>query len=545
MRSRSVFSLIGSAFIYLLTAIAANAQVPPPPPTVLDVGPGGCIASDEICGDGIDQDCNGSDVSCPGGDSDRDGYLSGADCDDSNRNIFPGIAVPCSAGCGQGSRTCQANGAFTSCTCANLCEATGSGRCFYISSQTGSDSNPGTYAAPWKTYRNINYYEGGVGAPSTRVTLQAGDVVYFLSGVYRDTLQYNGRGRGLVIRLINGTSSAPVVFKAYPGAHPVFWPGSPADGIYIIQSSHIRVEGIEVTGAYGAGVNLAEASNVELVNLWVHDTDGNDDNNIAGVYFLGTQNSSLHHSLIHDNYDRLSPKSENSRNIVLFGGGNVRIHHNEIFQTPPTSAAKTGSCITHKHSQNVSGAFFEVDHNILRNCFQHAIGSGSYGTRIHHNLIIDSDPIELRDFGGPTYHQDVVIEYNTFVRGAGLKYNPSTTWAPLGPVTFRRNVVWDNGSYGQERGIVTIGTYQSDSLYNLVLPTLSFSQNCYYNSGSSPAFAFFAANGGAYGSQGGVYSFSQWRNFNFDTNSATSDPGLDSNFIAQAGACAANGWNAP
>lgn len=52
----------------------------------------------EICGDGIDQDCNGSDLICPMNceDRDRDGFgigpgCRGMDCDDTNPNVNPSV----------------------------------------------------------------------------------------------------------------------------------------------------------------------------------------------------------------------------------------------------------------------------------------------------------------------------------------------------------------------------------------------------------------------------------------------------------------------
>jgi|WetSurSiteA1Bulk_404760.scaffolds.fasta_scaffold08544_2 large repetitive protein len=48
----------------------------------------------EICGDQIDQDCNGKDQIC--GDNDGDGFTTGTgDCDDTDRTIFPGAPELC------------------------------------------------------------------------------------------------------------------------------------------------------------------------------------------------------------------------------------------------------------------------------------------------------------------------------------------------------------------------------------------------------------------------------------------------------------------
>ncbi len=48
-------------------------------------------SAEEICGDGIDQDCNGTDLACATIDADGDGYtVEKGDCNDSNAAIYPG-----------------------------------------------------------------------------------------------------------------------------------------------------------------------------------------------------------------------------------------------------------------------------------------------------------------------------------------------------------------------------------------------------------------------------------------------------------------------
>ncbi|MBN2495618.1 MAG: hypothetical protein JXR96_13575 [Deltaproteobacteria bacterium] len=55
--------------------------------------------ADEICGDGVDQDCSGSDLQCNCEDADEDGYLDadcgGDDCDDGDAETYPGADEVC------------------------------------------------------------------------------------------------------------------------------------------------------------------------------------------------------------------------------------------------------------------------------------------------------------------------------------------------------------------------------------------------------------------------------------------------------------------
>lgn len=59
-----------------------------------EVNPG----SEEICGDGIDQDCSGEDLTCLPIDEDEDGYDEESDCDDFNSNINPAMDEVCEDG---------------------------------------------------------------------------------------------------------------------------------------------------------------------------------------------------------------------------------------------------------------------------------------------------------------------------------------------------------------------------------------------------------------------------------------------------------------
>ncbi len=553
--SRAILSILIGFFLPL----SVLAEVPDAP-VILDFGPAGCVPQTEVCGDGIDQDCNGSDKLCAAGaDSDLDGFVASLDCNDADKKIYPGISVPCSAaGCSTGSQTCQANGSYTACSCTPLCEATGSGQCRYISKLTGNDSNPGTFEQPWKTFAPIFHFRcfsgSGPGcpgdvAPANTYSLQAGDVVYVMSALYNESFDVEGTRYSLHLSGRNGTAAHPIVVKAYPGAHPVIAPASQAMGIYIHNSSHVLIEGFEVNRAYQHGVRTSDSSHLEFRNMWVHDTDGVDNSNIAGVRANETVDWSFHHSLIHDNYDRTNAdtggvRTENSRNIVLFGGGNVRFHHNVIFQTPATTANKTGSCIVHKHPLNHPGGTFEVDHNIFRNCYFAAIGSCSYGGRFHHNLIIDSDEsISIRNHGGPPSFYDNVAEYNTIINTPGFRYSPTeaiSAGGTMGLAVFRKNIVVDNHPYNTDSGgILRIDTYGTLATQTAMQASgdLQINENCYHNTSHPVRFAYYSNI-----PQGGLYTLAAWQGKGYDLQSFVTDPQLNADNAPQNASCSGFGY---
>ncbi|MEZ4370531.1 MAG: right-handed parallel beta-helix repeat-containing protein [Polyangiaceae bacterium] len=418
------------------------------------------------------------------------------------------------------------------------CEATGSGRCLYIDPQLGDDTaGDGTQAHPWRTLANIvSYYgtpgeQGSTPKPSSATTLAPGDVVYLFGGMYSSVYNYQGYEQVARFRGVSGTATDPIRIKAYPGQGPVIDGNAQGSGIVLAQLSHFELEGLEIKNTYGPGVRLEEADEIRLHRLHVHDVDGIDNDNIAGVYVVGSTSVELSCSNLHDNYDRHpngGSASENNSDVVLFGGGGIRVHHNKLWQSLPASAPVTGGCIKYKHAATLVSASFEVDHNLLSNCKFFGVGTGTQHTHVHHNLITRGEGIVSRDFGGPTHQTDQLFEHNTLYQSTLSFYATdgyaNGDFADPSQFEFRRNIiVHELPQPGQERATVLISPYGNDALFDKTVPALAFSQNCYLNTSGSVAFSLFAA-GGSWGDKGGLYSLTEWQALGFDTDSLETDP---------------------
>ena len=450
-----------------------------------------------------------------------------------------------------------------------LLAAVASGKSYYIDPINGSDTENGSKKAPWKSFKNIISYYNPSYRSSGWIELAPGDCIYLMNGVYSAILHPGEWKKGpsgggsfvAYFRGKHGDKSNKFQIKAYPGHKPIIDTQGKGSGISIFQSSNWEIEGIEVRNAYGRGISLTESKDINLHDVHIHDTDGVDNNNIAGLYITDCWDVKIYSCFFNDNYDRTcadtnGKATENSTNLVIFGGmegGNIEIHDCLIYQSLPLSHKLSGGGIKYKHASRVPEATFHVHHNTFKNCKFFAFGTGTANTHFHHNLIVGGGGISNRDFGGVTHQVNQVFEYNTLYDTSGFQMNPTIRWRntafPDDPknIVFRNNIVYDTrDNYSQERGTVSIGTYISDELYRIILRELRFENNCYYNPGNSAQFNIAAGFNYKKGyGEGGSYSLKQWQNkYEYDLNSYESDPmfidATSGNFRLQPGSVCKN-----
>lgn len=422
---------------------------------------------------------------------------------------------------------------------------------FWIDPIRGDDRNDGLTAetALQSVARIVSQYDSLKGAD--HIELQPGDSVIFMPGDHHFAYRYGeGEWRGVFLRGVNGTADEPIILRGLPGARidnrsPA---GLEMSSISILQSSHIVLEGLDVT-SFGSAVSIAESKNIVVRDSYIHNVDGIAANNLSGVYLVGVDNVTVQNNLFVDNYDRKNTGNVNNRHIVVFGSSNVSVLGNTMYNQDPNA----GMAVDYKHlgglGPNSTGTY-EVAYNTIINSAGIAIGTAAPNSYIHHNLLVDSGAIYVADLGGVSQLANERIEYNTIVNGidrlnaGGLSYYP-TEYAgyPLGPVRWAHNLVVDKRDYDHtEKSTIVVDRYGTDdSLTRLRSSDLLFADHNVYQVANEARFDFYGANGGAYGEQGSDFDFLGWQANGYDRNSATSIVSIDafyrdlSNSSANAG----------
>jgi len=166
----------------------------------------------------------------------------------------------------------------------------------YYVSVSGSDSNPGSQAAPW---RHIQYALDKVGPGST---------VYVMTGVYGETVTFHNSG---------SASGGFITLQNYPGNTPVIDGTGIAisgeTGLIVIENrAYIKVMGFEVRNLKAGGVSASFPAGIwirgngaflEIRNNVVHDIENSCSRCGAhGIAVYGRDpNASIHDIIIDGN----------------------------------------------------------------------------------------------------------------------------------------------------------------------------------------------------------------------------------------------------
>ncbi len=166
-----------------------------------------------------------------------------------------------------GSTTITATSGGKSGTSAIIVTATSGGHSGWYVSPSGSSGGDGSAAGPWDLQTGLN---GG------NNKVQPGDTIWLRGGTYAGTFSSG----------LNGTATAWIVVRQYPGERATLDGGTTQNDVLTINGSYTIYWGFEImesgtqrygvagtgTGLRGDGVYVNSASNIKLINLIVHDT---------------------------------------------------------------------------------------------------------------------------------------------------------------------------------------------------------------------------------------------------------------------------------
>jgi hypothetical protein len=201
---------------------------------------------------------------------------------------------------------------------------------FYVST-SGSDSNPGTQTAPWRTVQHA------------ADTVRAGSTVNVRGGVYEELV---------TIKVSGNAADGFITFQSYPGETAVldathFTPSGRQGVLTIHNQSYVRIEGFEIRNFRTAEHRLAPlgisvmgaGSHIELLKNNVHhieqtfpgrDSPGSGGNGF-GIAVYGTDAKTPISDLVIDGNEVHHLQTGSSESLVVNGNvTNFRITHNVV-----------------------------------------------------------------------------------------------------------------------------------------------------------------------------------------------------------------------
>ena len=188
------------------------------------------------------------------------------------------------------------------------------GQAFYVSSASGSDANPGTITAPWKTLQKA--FDA----------LQPGQIAYLRAGTYGAFCSSSSFTRA-------GTAAAPITVRGYPGERAVLHGQIRLEGSYF-RLAHVIVEGPSC-GTWGASTQQGEnlvlmvpgtTHHVEVSNSEVYHSGWH-----AGIA-AGGDDIWILNNYIHDNGGFNDPNQYNTSHGIYYHDGTRGVVANNILE---------------------------------------------------------------------------------------------------------------------------------------------------------------------------------------------------------------------
>ena len=319
---------------------------------------------------------------------------------------------------------------------------------------TGSDTNPGTFASPWRTIQKA------------ASTLAPGDTALVRGGIYSERVTVNVSG---------SAAGGRVVFQNYPGEQPVIdgtglVVPTADNGLFLLTDrSHLTIQGFELR-------NYAVNSSSKVP---------------AGIFINGACHNI---SILTNHIHHIANTNQNGAfGLAVYGTSATQAITNLLIRGNELDHLQTGWSESLVLNGNVTD--FEVSANLIHD--NNNIGLdfiGYEGTcsdtnldRARHGVCRDNTVWNITAYGNPAYGNnygadgiycdgstDIVIERNkVFATDIGIEMASEHAGKATSFITVRDNLVWSNniggifiGGYDTARGRTEFCQITHNTLYH-------------------------------------------------------------------------------
>lgn len=269
---------------------------------------------------------------------------------------------------------------------------------FYIDSQSGNNSNPGTLASPWKTFANVNI---GSFLPGSQILLKRG-------GVWTEKLSPKGSGNSSNINKIGayGSGNAPlingggVVLAGVSLSDQQYWDISDLE---ITNTNGTTGNQGEIYGIYvGAALSGMEYKHIHIKNNNIHNVNGNVGGKFTGGIFV--QVTSTGQTRIND----VVIEGNTVQNVGGVGIQNLSTQNSRI-KTPGTD-----------------GSIYQWQGLVIRNNYINQTGRNGIIFRYSKGAIVEYNTVAFNsryDTGHGIYNfgtDDGIVQFNEAYGNTGL-----------------------------------------------------------------------------------------------------------------------------
>jgi hypothetical protein len=343
--------------------------------------------------------------------------------------------------------------------------STASGAIYYVSSSSGSDANPGTQTAPWRTLAKI-YSSRSLFRPGDSVLLKRGDTwseqftIPNQPGASGTRITYGAYGSG-TLPTVDAQHLRTFAIYMDSGSHIVVRDlravNAAADGVRIVAAggniSDVVIQGVLSEQNARFGFSIEATPGVTDVDAIEYRDDVANLNGWAGfyAYHVSAGATGINYYGCKASYNG---QTSANHGFSAYYANNIHYHAVEAAFTNIDPATGLPNAYMSANGAEGHGIAFDEhsDNSSVDHSYSH--GNGGAGLLLSHessnnsasyNVIANNGGLGVVINGGDAGSSNTVVVNNTIY---GNRYAGIAAWKPITGLTIENNIVVNNGTYG-------------------------------------------------------------------------------------------------